>query len=307
MTNLPRDVAALAAVLLSSTVPAAPATPPISTSRVAVEAGRLVVIGRTAKPRQTVAIKGTSFKTTSNGEGAFRFSVVHLPSDCRIVLTTPGASRTALVTGCGPQGPKGAAGPQGPAGKTGATGPQGIAGPAGPAGLDGADGPQGAAGPQGATGPSGSAGVQGPAGPAGAQGPAGVPARLIASGEIADTHSFAVNIQSTLLFPDVSVSEATAALVTYDIVAAASESCMVYHQVIVNGGRSSAGAVSRMNSAFSTISGRAIVSLPEGDSTLGVTIISFCPSGLSTANIIGSNQGIPFTIRTTYSVLGLSP
>lgn len=131
--------------------------------KAAVEQGRLVVVGTTKRPGQTVKLD-RRFSTRSNHLGVFSFSLLYLPDNCIIKAVSGEARRRVLVQYCGPQGEagepgpkgaKGAKGPKGPKGATGATGPAGPRGPTGPQGADGAPGPQGPGGPAGPQGASG--------------------------------------------------------------------------------------------------------------------------------------------------------
>src|ERR1700694_6326484 len=51
----------------------------ITVETVAIEAGRLVVEGRTPSPRIAVTLDG-QFTTTADGERNFRFSLLYLPA-----------------------------------------------------------------------------------------------------------------------------------------------------------------------------------------------------------------------------------
>ncbi len=157
----------------------------------AIDDGALKITGKTTPAKQSVSLTGTAFKATSDATGAFSFSVLYFPPDCKISLESKPAKATAVVADCGPTGPKGATGPAGPAGAAGPkgnTGPSGAKGDTGPAGPKGDTGPAGAkgdtgpagpkgdvgvAGPKGETGPAGAKGDTGPAGPKGDTGPAG--------------------------------------------------------------------------------------------------------------------------------------
>lgn len=116
--------------------------------KAAVESGRLVVDGVTARPFQLVILNGR-FRTKSNVGSVFRFSRAYLPENCVVKARSGGAMRKALVQYCGPEGPEGPAGPEGSRGPAGPKGPKGVAGASGPDGPEGATGPQGVAGPQG--------------------------------------------------------------------------------------------------------------------------------------------------------------
>jgi hypothetical protein len=144
----------------------------ITLGEVAIENGRLDIVGRTPLPRQAVTVDG-QFVVTSDNDREFRFSLLYLPPTCVVSLGLGAASDPAVVSDCGPRGAPGPAGPQGPAGPVGPIGPAGPAGLVGPAGPIGLAGPQGPAGPQGAAGPAGPAGPIGGMGAQGPQGPAG--------------------------------------------------------------------------------------------------------------------------------------
>ncbi len=184
-------LACLAALTLSSTALAEDITTPtaagasgagLRVTRVAIDAGRLVVEGLASRAGMQVAIDGTSFKTVADTKRAFAFNVLLQPANCRITLVSPKGKLPLAITGCGktgargptgkvgPAGPSGAPGPAGPKGDVGETGP---AGPQGPAGATGPAGEVGPAGPKGDAGETGPAGPQGPGGASGPQGPAG--------------------------------------------------------------------------------------------------------------------------------------
>jgi hypothetical protein len=201
MTNVSGACTALSLVLLAAaTAPAA--AQQISVTTATVEAGKLVIEGKSPQPKQKVTLDGR-FNEKSNGSRAFRFSLDdYLPPSCIVSLKAGALLTTAVVANCGPRGLT----PRGPwngedeyvaddlvtfggsswrakrdnTGKTpasgkdweafaraGETGPQGNAGPVGPAGPQGDTGPQGEIGPQG---PQGATGVQGPTGATGPQG-----------------------------------------------------------------------------------------------------------------------------------------
>ena len=132
---------------------------------VTIAAGKLVVVGTSARPRVRVTIPGTSFQTTSNARGEFSFNIRFRPDSCRLTLATYTGVTTALVSMCGPEGKKG------DRGLTGLAGPAGPSGPSGPQGPRGLQGDQGPPGPKGDQGPQGVAGEQGPPGPPGVPGP----------------------------------------------------------------------------------------------------------------------------------------
>jgi hypothetical protein len=144
----------------------------ITLGEVAIEGGRLSIVGRTPAPRQSVTVDG-QFAVTSDGDREFRFSLLYLPPTCTVRLGLGAATDQAIIADCGPQGAQGPAGAPGPAGPAGPIGPVGAAGPQGPQGPAGFAGPQGPAGPAGAPGPAGPTGAIGPVGGIGPIGPAG--------------------------------------------------------------------------------------------------------------------------------------
>lgn len=155
---------------------------PLRVSRAAITSGRLLIQGRTQKPRSQVRILGTKFRTTSDDKGRFAFNLKWLPPKCKITLRSRSAVADTLISECGP---KGTPGERGATGKQGATGPQGPAGEAGPQGPEGPTGPRGATGaqgPAGATGPQGATGATGPQGP---QGPQGTPGNVVLTANVA--------------------------------------------------------------------------------------------------------------------------
>lgn len=163
-------VGATAAATAAAPVAPAAAAKPFVVTKAAIEAGRLVIAGVTSKPKLTVALKGTKFKTTSAANGLFTFSVDLLPPGCRVVLGSTGGTIGVQVANCGLKGAVGNAGPAGAPGLPGAAGPQG---PQGPQGQIGAEGAQGLTGAQGSQGPQGEIGREGDVGPTGPQGPKG--------------------------------------------------------------------------------------------------------------------------------------
>lgn len=164
---------------------------PLRVSRATVASGRMMIEGRTQKPRSRVRILGTKFHTISDDKGRFAFNLGWLPPKCKVTLRSRTAVADTLISECGPkgtpgergaagkQGPAGAQGPAGEPGPTGETGAKGAAGAQGPAGATGAQGPTGATGPQGAI------GATGPQGPQGVQGPQGTPGNVVLTANIA--------------------------------------------------------------------------------------------------------------------------
>jgi Collagen triple helix repeat (20 copies) len=127
----------------------------ITIEAAAIEAGRLVVDGRTAEPRTSVTLDG-QFVTTSGNNRDFRFSLLYLPATCIVELKAGNLSDQLVVADCGPKGNQG---PPGPVGPQGAQGPIGPIGPTGPTGATGATGPRGPIGPPGPQGPAGGIGA----------------------------------------------------------------------------------------------------------------------------------------------------
>jgi hypothetical protein len=141
---------------------------------VAIDAGKLVVNGRTTKPNQEVELVGSGAKVKSSASRRFSFSLSYLPESCRIDLKADGeVAKDLLVANCAPRGPKGEPGAKGDPGPRGEAGPKGEPGPTGAAGPKGDTGPKGDPGPKGDAGPKGEAGAKGDAGPKGDPGPRG--------------------------------------------------------------------------------------------------------------------------------------
>ena len=187
--------------MLALAPPASAADQITNLSKVAIETGNLVIVGKTRVAGQTVKLDNTVATTVSDANRNFTFQLVYLPTDCIVELKVGTVIKEAAVADCGPKGvnPKGAwkstnsyltddvvtfvgsswraksdnkgkrpdANPTlweqfAARGVKGATGAEGPQGPTGPQGATGATGPQG---PQGATGPRGARGLQGPPGP----------------------------------------------------------------------------------------------------------------------------------------------
>jgi len=207
--NLRRFVALAALGTLALPAPASAVEPIKSLSKVAIEAGNLVIVGKTRAAGRTVKLDDGVATTVSDGNGDFSFELVYLPADCVVDLKVGATIKTAAVADCGPKGvnPQGAwnnqidyltddlvtlAGSSWRAksdnkGKKptlnlaiweqfaarGAKGATGATGPQGAIGATGATGPQGATGVTGATGPVGAIGATGATGPVGATGATG--------------------------------------------------------------------------------------------------------------------------------------
>jgi hypothetical protein len=94
----------------------------ISITKVEHRNGKLIVQGRTAKPRQTVVLDHPAISGQSNNRRAFKITVPLVPGDCVIRLQVKKKFDLVKVAACGPMGPTG---PAGPAGEPGAPGPDG--------------------------------------------------------------------------------------------------------------------------------------------------------------------------------------
>jgi hypothetical protein len=97
----------------------------ISITKVEHRNGKLIVQGRTAKPRQTVVLDHPAISGQSNNRRAFKITAPLVPGDCVIRLQVKKKFDLVKVAACGPVGPTG---PAGPAGEPGAPGPDGAAG-----------------------------------------------------------------------------------------------------------------------------------------------------------------------------------
>jgi Collagen triple helix repeat (20 copies) len=152
-----------------------PASAAIAIHRAQITSGSLWINGRIQPraPKVIVKISPTStIELDTRPNGTFSWQGKEYPTTCVLQVEAGGQSVTALVSGCGQQGPAGAQGPVGAAGPPGPAGPVGAQGPAGPAGPQGPAGPPGAVGAQGPAGPPGLAGAGSPPGTTGALGPA---------------------------------------------------------------------------------------------------------------------------------------
>ena len=135
----------------------------------ALEAGRLVIAGKTNRPDVIVRILDeatllTRFKTRSDATSHFAFDLDYRTENCRITLATRTGTLDLMIGACGPRGDIGPQGQIGPPGAQGETGLQGERGPRGSTGPAGADGAIGAMGPAGPAGPQGDPGPAGPPG-----------------------------------------------------------------------------------------------------------------------------------------------
>ena len=131
-----------------------------------IEGGRLVVTGTTQKRNRRVKLDGI-YRTNSNSEKQYEFSLLYHPEDCVIEVMRGRRTKEAIVANCGLEGERGRRGREGPAGPQGAPGPQGDAGPQGETGPQGDQGPRGDPGPKGDKGDKGDTGPEGPKGEAG--------------------------------------------------------------------------------------------------------------------------------------------
>ena len=118
----------------------------ITIQRAQIAGGSLWIGGRIQPRAPKVIVKispSSSIELNTRPNGTFSWQGKEYPTSCILEVEGGGRSVKALVSGCGPQGPAGAAGPQGPAGVAGPPGPAGVVGPPGPAGAQGPAGPAG--------------------------------------------------------------------------------------------------------------------------------------------------------------------
>jgi Collagen triple helix repeat (20 copies) len=168
--------AALAVCSIGFSISSASAA--ITIQRAQIAAGSVWIDGRIQPRAPKVIVKispSSSIELNTRPNGTFSWQGKEYPTTCVLEVEGGGQSVKALVSGCGPQGPAGAAGAQGPAGVAGPPGPAGVMGPPGPAGAQGPAGPAGPQGVAGARGPEGPPGVTGSLGPAAPHAPAGSP------------------------------------------------------------------------------------------------------------------------------------
>src|SRR5262245_52251895 len=59
----------------------------ITVTKVSIEAGRLIVEGKTAKPKTAVTVE-RRWSVTSSNKNVFRFSLLYVPADCIIEFST---------------------------------------------------------------------------------------------------------------------------------------------------------------------------------------------------------------------------
>lgn len=175
MAAILRTKASSLAIALASWAAATPAEAAtrlpntgIVLTKAAHEAGRLVIRGRTARPRQAVALDAPSVRRRSAGDRTFEILADLTPGDCEIVLRIGARSDVVRLSACGPSGPRGERGDDGAPGPAGPSAYQAAAGAGFPgteadwlASLAGSPGPAGGPGPTGDPGPAGSPGVDG--------------------------------------------------------------------------------------------------------------------------------------------------
>ena len=113
-----------------------PANSQLSVTAAKIEAGDLLIEGRTIKPN-TVVTLDEKYEAKSNAQRQFSFRINYLPRGCSVMLKEGNDTREVIVANCsvtpGPEGPVGPAGPKGEPGERGPEGPPGPQGPAGPA------------------------------------------------------------------------------------------------------------------------------------------------------------------------------
>lgn len=172
-------------------------------SKVSIETGKLIIVGKTRKPAAVVKLDGNVAAATANATRDFSFSLIYLPLDCIVELRVGSFKKKVVVANCGPKGvnPRGTwlssveyaiddlvlFGGSTWRAKAASTGKQpntnaalwemfaakGVAGPQGPGGATGATGAQGPQGEKGDKGDTGATGAQGPQGSPGEKGSKG--------------------------------------------------------------------------------------------------------------------------------------
>src|SRR5262249_6184553 len=102
------SVATIATVLAGAPASAAVEIPELT--KVAIEAGKLVIAGKTRVAGQTVKLDGGMASAVSSASRIFGFELVYLPKDCIVDLEVAGTIKNAVVANCGPKGvsPRGA-------------------------------------------------------------------------------------------------------------------------------------------------------------------------------------------------------
>jgi hypothetical protein len=198
-----------------------------------VEAGQLIVTGKTPQASQQIGLDGL-FTVTSDSSRVFSFQIsTYVPSDCVVTLTAGASTNTAVVAACGrgvsPRGAWVSGSPyltddlvtfQGSTwramsdntGKRPDTHPTiweqfAARGAKGATGATGPAGPQGATGPQGPQGETGLTGPQGPIGPQGPQGAPGVSGANV-SGAISATVGAGACVNLNLGIPGAKIGDA---------------------------------------------------------------------------------------------------
>ena len=97
---------------LGLTAAATAAGPDVVVTDAKIEAGKLVIAGKTAAAGTRVRLDGRTqadFNTTSAGDGTFKLSLVYLPKDCIVSLqkvqgSQLGAATDAVIANCAPSG-----------------------------------------------------------------------------------------------------------------------------------------------------------------------------------------------------------
>ena len=97
------------ALMLAQAPPVSAADQITNLSKVAIETGNLVIVGKTRVAGQTVKLDNTVATTVSDANRNFTFQLVYLPTDCIVELKVGTVIKTAVVADCGPKGvnPKG--------------------------------------------------------------------------------------------------------------------------------------------------------------------------------------------------------
>jgi len=130
-----RVPAALAAVIATAGLADAAG---LQIERAAIDRGKLVISGRTAKPNQVITLMNTGDRTASLPSRRFSFTLDFMPADCRLKFQVEGEElENVLVAGCGLRGEPG---------KDGKDGKDGREARDGRDGKDGKDGKDGSAG-----------------------------------------------------------------------------------------------------------------------------------------------------------------
>jgi hypothetical protein len=233
-----------------------------------------------------------------NGKSAYELAVesgfIGTLSEWLTSLAGPPGPAGADSTIPGPEGPQGPAGPPGPAGADSTVpGPQGPTGPTGPDGPQGDPGPQGPIGPTGPIGPEGPQGPTGPAGPIGPEGPPGADSTVPGPQGPPGTTDY------------LELDNLPTALVTLD------GTQTLTNKTLANPTITGAAAFTSTTRPTSSGTGTpAATSLVKRDDILSerlqyqATTLSWNTT-TGTANTIGSNAGVGFTLRlSTTAVAG---